>query len=86
MDLRVQRPGPPYDAELRNWTVYRTQGFVVAIGEVYNDNKGRWPDGRLIQTSALLTPDVAKEGNVVATMNSFYLLVGPNRGLDEIFT
>lgn len=38
----------------------------------------------MIQTSVLLTPGTAKEGNVVATMNSRYLLVGPGRSLEQL--
>lgn len=72
-----------YNAELRDWIVYETQGFVVAAGRIYNDGKGRWPDGRLIQTSVLITPSAAKAGNVVATMNSRYLLVGAERSLKK---
>jgi hypothetical protein len=82
-ELGTGRPSVHYDAELRGWATYKTSGFMVATGFVYNDRKGRWPDGRMIQTSVLLTPGAAKEGNVVATMNSFYLLVGPNRDLER---
>lgn len=73
-----------YNAELRDWTTYRTQGFIVVVGRVFGDKGKRWPDGRMIQTSALLTPRAAKEGNVVGTLNSHYLLVGAKRSLLEI--
>ena len=66
-----------YDAELRAWALYRYRGFVVVVGNVYADKKGRFPDGRMIQTSPLLTIGAARNGSVVATLNSRYLLVGP---------
>lgn len=73
-----------YDAELRAWALYRYQGFVVIVGQIYGDKKGRFPDGKMIQTSPLLTPGVARNGNVVATLNSHYLLVGPKRAPKEL--
>ena len=72
-----------HDAELRDWAVCRIDGFVVLVGRIFADKKQRWPDGRLIQTSALLTPAAAKEGNVVATLNSHYLLIGPPFSVDD---
>lgn len=72
-----------HDAELRDWAVQRFEGFATLVGRVYGDRKKRWPDGRLIQSSLLLTPLSAKEGNVVATLNSHYLLVGPRRSLRD---
>jgi hypothetical protein len=74
---------PLYDAELRAWVLYRYQGFVVVVGNVYADKKGRFPDGRMIQTSPLLSVGTPRDGNIVATLNSRYLLVGPeSRGTD----
>jgi hypothetical protein len=82
-ELGTARPSMHSDAELRGWATYKTSGFMVATGRVYNDRKGRWPDGRVIQTSVLLTPGAAKVGNVVATMKSYYLVVGPKRDLER---
>jgi len=75
---------PHYDAELRAWVLYRYQGFVVVVGNVYADKKGRFPDGRMIQTSPLLSVGTPRNGNVVATLNSRYLLVGPERRQREL--
>jgi hypothetical protein len=72
-----------HDAELRDWAVCRIDRFVVLVGRIFADKKQRWPDGRLIQSSPLLTPFAANEGNVVATLNSHYLLVGPRRSLRD---
>ena len=72
-----------HDAELRDWAVQQFEGFATLVGRVYGDKKKRWPDGRLIQSSPLLTPLTAREGNVVATLNSYYLLVGPRRSLSD---
>ena len=75
---------PHYDAELRFWTTFERHGFVLAGGKIFGDKKGRWPDGHMIQTSPLQTPSAAKEGRVIATLNSHYLLVGPRRLLMEL--
>jgi hypothetical protein len=75
-----------HDAELRDWAVQRSEGFATLVGRVFGDKKRRWPDGRLIQSSPLLTPLAAREGNVVATLNSHYLLVGPRRSLRDALT
>lgn len=73
-----------HDAELREWAVCRIEGFVVLVGRIFADKKQRWPDGRLIQSSALLTPGAAKQGNLVTTLNSHYLLAGPPFRLDDL--
>uniref|UniRef100_A0AB74ULT3 Uncharacterized protein n=1 Tax=Caulobacter phage BL57 TaxID=3348355 RepID=A0AB74ULT3_9VIRU len=78
-----------YDACLTNWVLglSRTQAVVtpdglvpahVVVGEVLEDRKGRYPNGRLIHTSALLTPkEGIQAGEVVQTLNSRYLLGRP---------
>lgn len=65
-----------FDAELRGWWRHRINGFLVLVGAVFGDRKRRWPDGRLISTSVLLSKN-PREGAIVKTMNSRYLLVGP---------
>jgi hypothetical protein len=75
---------PHYDAELRFWTTFEQHGFVLAAGKIFGDRKGRWPDGHMIQTSPLQTPSAAKDGRIIATLNSHYLLVGPKRLLIEL--
>ena len=77
-------PMSHYDAELRFWTTFERHGYVLAGGKIFGDKKGRWPDGHMIQTSPLQTPSAAKEGRVIATLNSHYLLVGPKRHLMEL--
>lgn len=60
-----------HDAELHHW--YRRHNSLV--GRVWNDSKGRFEDGLLIVTSRVI-----KEQNGVAqTLNTKYLLVGPER-------
>ncbi len=45
----------------------------IAVGRVYGDRKGRFPDGHYIQTSPILEgPD---EDGVIRTANSSYVLV-----------
>ena len=55
----------------------------MLVGRIFADKRRRWPDGRLIQTSVLLTPAAAKEGNVVASLISHYLSIGPPFSLDD---
>lgn len=65
-----------YDAELREWAFERFAGSEVAFGRVYGDHKCRWPEGYAIATSALMGGG-RKEGDVIRTRNSRYLLSGP---------
>jgi hypothetical protein len=58
-----------WDAELREW---RRVGRAV-IGYIYNDSKGRFPDGATVRTSKVKSID----GNILRTTNTTYLLVGP---------
>lgn len=65
-----------YDAELREWA-FETRGqLTVAYGRVYGDHKRRWPDGYAIMTSAILSGS-RKEGDLIRTRNTRYLLSGP---------
>lgn len=73
-----------YDAELRDWAILRVSGFSTVIGYIYADGKSRFPDGRLVRTSPLIKAKSAREGSVVETLNSRYLLVGPRRTLQEL--
>lgn len=68
-----------YDAVLHHWCVvgYRTPSdeVQVIVGMVTEDRKQRFADGRWMMTSILLSPTRdAKEGAVVRTLNSRYLL------------
>lgn len=55
---------------------------MVAVGRVFSDGKGRWPDGHMIRTSSVLD-GAGKEGEVIATLNTRYLLSGPPMDRDE---
>lgn len=68
--------GNSYDAELRDWTFREYKQSVVALGRVFGDRKGRWPDGYAIATSAVVG-GAREEGSVITTLNTRYLLSGP---------
>ena len=61
---------------IENWVYdeYR----VIIIGDLYDDINTRWDEGQLIRTSRLLPMSLQssspKEGGVVNTLNSTYLL------------
>ena len=77
-----------YDAELREWSLNRVGAVTLAFGRVFFDKKGRWPDGYAIATSAVLAGQ-DKEGTIICTQNSRYLLSGPVgelRQLQELAT
>jgi hypothetical protein len=65
-----------YDAELRQWAFHYRLGLTVCVGRVFNDRKGRWPDGYAIATSEV-TSGALEEGSVITTLHSRYLLSGP---------
>lgn len=71
-----------HDAELRSWAFLHVGGVTVAVGRVFSDRKGRWPDGHMIRTSAL-TGNTGT-GEVIATLNTRYLLAGPPMSLKEV--
>lgn len=61
---------------LENWA-YNAKSNTL-VGEIYDDVNGRFPDGSQIQTSRLKPMSMQvtspKEGAVMATLNSSYLL------------
>lgn len=64
------------DGRLEKWEIH--QDYLV--GCIYDDAKGRFPNGLVIHTSAVIelvdgTP--IKKGDVVTTKNSHYLLGDP---------
>ena len=68
-----------YDGVLTNWII-DPMGRGVLWGEIFGDKKERFNDGSWIHTS-YMEPDVisgAKEGIVVRTLNSAYLLGAPH--------
>ncbi len=72
---------PSFDAVLRNWIILRFSNHPDAppalVGQVMHDRKGRFPDGRWIVTSIVLTaPNRLRAGEIVETLNTRYLLAG----------
>ena len=71
-------------ARLENWLMDNKSGCL--IGDIYDDELKRWPDGQKIKTSKLAPMSVqaspAKEGDVMYTLNSSYLL-GKKKGKDQ---
>lgn len=59
---------------LENW--WYDKGWMCFRGNLYGDTRGRWVDGQHIYTSHCPMPE-AKEGDIIKTMNSFYLLGRP---------
>jgi len=61
---------------LDNW-VY-DHHYQIVWGNINDDIHGRFPDGKYIHTSSITSPDGdIKEGGVIATLNSHYLLGKP---------
>jgi hypothetical protein len=65
---------------LKEWAIHTWPGTnkKVAIGKVYNDTKGRFPDGYVIRTSYI----VAEQDGYIRTRNSVYKLEGPKVDID----
>lgn len=61
---------------IENWTLYEQERVI--IGNLYDDIHDRWGEGQVITTSRLLPmsmqANAIKEGSVVSTQNSHYLL------------
>lgn len=50
------------------------------MGKLFDDTKGRWEDGKVIRTTELVTPaEECKQGAVITTLNSTYVLGIPVR-------
>ncbi len=64
-----------YDGRLESWSV----AYNSVIGNIYYDSKDRFYDGALIRTSKVQEPalEELKEGDVVETRNSKYVLGKP---------
>jgi hypothetical protein len=82
-DIANARPNRNHDAELREWAFRRDGQRLIAFGRVYGDRKGRWPDDYAITTSAV-THGRRKEGEVITTRNTRYLLSGPPGDLEAM--
>ena len=65
-------------ATLEHWW-HEPDMFNVIWGHIHNDVHHRWIEGTLIHTSTLKHPkaQVHKEGDVIQTRNSTYLLGKP---------
>lgn len=74
---------PDYEAELRDWAFQRCGEVLICFGRVYGDQKGRWPDGYAIATSPV-TRGRRKEGSVITTRNTRYMLLGPPGNLEAL--
>lgn len=61
-------------AELRNWSIIGPR-FVVIVGDIYGDTRGRFKDGVKVRTSAVVSgPD--RDGIVETRKGSRYKLIG----------
>ncbi|QIG69779.1 hypothetical protein EVB81_210 [Rhizobium phage RHph_I46] len=62
-----------YTARLEDWGV--VEGKNQLFGNVFEDSKGRFDDGQFVKTSpAFDDPKDLKEGDLVSTKSSVYLL------------
>ena len=61
---------------LENWYVDIIFDKFIINGDIYKDNKNRWPDGTFIHTSSVISPskEECKEGIAITTKHSTYLL------------
>lgn len=59
---------------IENWVIWG----ISIWGDIYEDEKKRWADGHSIKTSAIVSNmDNLKEGSIVDTKNSTYILGKP---------
>jgi len=59
---------------LEKWCVDKVYPSII-WGNLYDDRHKRWRQGQRIHTSSIITPpEEWKEGAVITTMNSTYLL------------
>ena len=63
-----------YTARLEDWTIM----IVCAYGEIHDDIHERWENGHRIRTSTVIEANrEPKEGDIIKTRNSTYLLGKP---------
>lgn len=67
------------DGVLNNWEKVQINGAICVVGDIFNDIKGRFKDGDNIRTSAVTGSTNFKQGLVIQTRNSKYLLGVPKR-------
>lgn len=65
----------PITAELHDWVKDERRSGLIIWGHIYNDTRGRFPDGHWIHTSAI----ARIEGDRAITLNSIYRLVGEGK-------
>ena len=67
---------------LENWSKQKVHedmgGGYIVWGDIYDDVKGRFPDGKRIHTSKI--ESTAREGFVLVTTYSSYMLGKPQNG------
>lgn len=61
-------------ADLKDWVFHRNRYGGYYWGDVYNDVKERWPDGRRIHTSQVVKTEERNDCIIVITLNSVYRL------------
>lgn len=62
-----------HDARLENWKWSTSRHGIFLVGAIFDDRKNRFRDGTRVRTS-LVTRGKCREGEVVETMNTRYLL------------
>lgn len=81
-----------YDAILSNWFLMSPDGSVdglgrrtgYLIGEIYDDSKGRFDDATPVYTSSFpIEGVILKDGEVVQTRNTKYLLQNQRKGFTQ---
>ena len=58
-------------ADLKNWVIHTIPAGQYATGNIYNDKRHRWRDGRPIRTSLI----TEKGDDYIITLNSIYRLI-----------
>lgn len=71
-----------HDAVLEDWFLGHDGASSVIYGIISSDSKGRWPDGTMIATSPLQNGTFTKEGLIVHTLRTAYLLGRPRQDSD----
>ena len=71
---------PRIDAKLHDWMLFRNTkaDVTVLVGRISGDKKKRYTSGTLIMTSPIHAGQVVREGSIIRTQNSVYLLGNPN--------
>ena len=80
-DDSVPAPKRKPTADLKNWMLTgRTgsdeqnpnNGFILAYGRIFNDERGRWPDNYEVRTSVIVKVDT--KAMQIETLNTIYNL------------